>query len=127
MTRQIQNLFSPSPVSVVLRPIRRLFSHARQDRARRILFLAALISLGAVRPGSAQEADLVVLDFTFSPQSINAGAHPTSVSYSYGNAGPDDIDADSVVEEVFLSRNRTLGDADDIRIWHNERFFGLLG
>src|SRR5256885_4788012 len=90
------------------------------------ILLASLVLLGAISPALAQEADLILLDFTFSPQSLDPGGHPTKVTYDFGNFGPDDIDADSVVSEMFLSRNAIFGDSDDVRIWQSEQFFGFF-
>src|SRR5437667_2671371 len=128
MTLQIQSQdpFSRFPIFAALRAVNGLFHCPACLWCRQVFALAMLLLLAAVRPSSAQEADLVALDVTFSPQSINAGAHPTSVTYSYGNAGPDDIELDSVVSELFLSRNSIFGDADDIRIWQSEQFFNFF-
>ncbi len=128
MTPEIQhrNLFPFSSQSSRLCALKNRFDWAALGRGRIILSFAALVFLGVVWHAPAQEADLAILDFTFSPQSIDAGGHPTNMTYSFGNAGPDDIDADSAVSKLVLSRNSILGDADDVRIWEREQFFGLL-
>ena len=91
-----------------------------------LLVLIVMAGLGAGQSSSAEEADLVALELQFSPGTLDPSAHPTTVTYQFGNYGPDDLLADDVVTELFLSRNTVLGDADDVRIWWSEDFVYYL-
>lgn len=66
-------------------------------------------------PTTNQVADLAVSDVVFLPTLLDAGAHPTSVTFRVSNAGPQHIREPSnhLQYEIFLSRNLVLGDEDD--------------
>lgn len=53
--------------------------------------------------------------YEFFPTLLNPGGHPTGLNFSVYNGGFDDV-ANNVNVEVFLSRNNTFGDADDVRL-----------
>ncbi len=79
----------------------------------------------AVRAGTITvvntHADLAVTNLTFSPQTIVSGTNPSTVSFRLTNNGPADLTSPNTrVESLFyLSRNSSLGDADDILIGNN--------
>jgi GH24 family phage-related lysozyme (muramidase) len=53
---------------------------------------------------------------SFSPNRIDAGAHPTAVSYTITNYGPADLNASPIVVSLYLSKDAVFGNADDIAI-----------
>jgi hypothetical protein len=72
-------------------------------------------------------ADLAVTNFSFTPQSINAGAHPDTVSFRLTNNGPTDLALPDtrVATVVYISRNNIYGDTDDIQLGINSFDFNL--
>ena len=77
-------------------------------------------------PNSAQ-SDLSPSNFSFLPQTINAGANPDAVSFTLTNNGPSNLATPNTnVNGVFyLSRNSTFGDSDDIQFGINGYDFTL--
>jgi hypothetical protein len=73
------------------------------------------------------KADLAASNFSFSPQTINAGAIPDTISFRLTNNGPSNLSSpDTRVKGLFfISRNSTFGDADDIQIGNNSYDFTL--
>jgi hypothetical protein len=72
-------------------------------------------------------ADLAVTKFSFSPQTIDAGAHPDTVLFRLTNNGPTDLAVpNSLVDGVFyISRNPVFGDSDDIQIGYISSDYSL--
>jgi len=72
-------------------------------------------------------ADLALADFVFKPQTIEAGAQPDTVSFRLTNNGPAYLTLPNtrVASQLYLSRNNTFGDADDIPVGINGHDFTL--
>jgi hypothetical protein len=69
-------------------------------------------------PENTMVADLGVTNFTFLPEAIETGAHPTSVAFRVTNDGPHDLEGSNQAFRLdfYLSRNEEFGDGDDIMI-----------
>jgi hypothetical protein len=91
-----------------------------------LLFLALIFSTKFTMADShsatmLSAADLGVSEFTFSPTTIIAGAHPGAVLFKLTNNGPSGLsNPNTLVDGLFyISRNNVFGDADDILIGSN--------
>jgi len=84
-------------------------------------------SLTIVEGSNVQKSDLEVTNFTFMPTTINPGDHPGSVSYKLKNNGPSSLTSPNtrVNADFYLSKNKTFGDQDDIKIGNNGYDFNL--
>jgi hypothetical protein len=76
---------------------------------------------------NANNSDIAATNFTFLPQTINAGSKPDAVSFRLSNNGPSNLASPNthVDGEFFISRNTTFGDGDDIQIGLNGYDFTL--
>ncbi len=59
------------------------------------------------------QADLSVSNFQFSPSTISAGSHPSSVPFTLSNGGPADLDDTQLGIKLYLSRDTTLNTGSD--------------
>lgn len=73
-------------------------------------------------------SDLALSNFRFTPQTIDAGAHPDTVAFLLTNNGPADLTLPNthVASMIYLSKNNTYGDADDIPVGINGHDFTLV-
>jgi hypothetical protein len=73
-------------------------------------------------------ADLAASNFTFLPDTMNAGAYPSTVTYRLTNNGPSNLTApkNRVNSMFYISRNSIQGDADDILIGMDSLDINLL-
>lgn len=86
-----------------------------------ILTAAWLAGAGTYLEAATADLGLTFLDFK--PASIQPGGHPTQLKYSVVNFGPASLGSsfpffrgEDVVLNMYLSRNNTYGDTDDVSI-----------